>query len=91
MNINIKNIKGIKKVVGETRQYLPKRGCLGNGYLQISLDKSKMELTSKYQVGDPLENWTEYDDANIVHIHDAVYQMTMAEIRDKILKAVNRY
>ena len=88
---NIKNIKGIKKVAGETREYLPKRGRLGFGYLQISLDKSKMELISKYQVGDPIENWTEYDDNDIVHIHDAKYQMSMAEIRDKISKAIYRY
>lgn len=89
--MNIKNIKNIKKIAGETREYLPKRERLGFGYLQISLDISTGELISKYQVGDPLENWTEYDDANIIHIHDAKYQMTMEEIRDKISKAVYRY
>jgi len=81
----IKEIKGLKKVCGETK-------CLSlhdryNRRLQINYDCSTGEVWGDLHYGvNP--SWTEYRDANIITVCTTCEPMTMAQIEEEISCAV---
>lgn len=76
-------IKGIRKVVGETRHshFHFNRG----GNLQISLNLDTGELLTAYHVG---ESWTVYHDPSIVHVATVNRPLTMVELKQMIDDAI---
>lgn len=79
MKINKYGIKmtNLKKISGET---------VNNpaGYSQISYDRSTGELMETWHAGSNQTSWTEYDDADIIHVCDTRRHMTMQQLADAV-------
>lgn len=78
------NIKGLKKVSGETENYR----CYSPAYNEIFYNMESGELWSKYQYSLGQNWWTQYDDGNIIKVCNTQKHLTMQELADRVAEAV---
>lgn len=77
-------IKGLRKASGETQRYND-----ASSYDEIFYDRSTGEVWTRYQYSLGQNSWTEYHDADVIKVCNAVRHMTMQEIADAINDALN--
>lgn len=79
-------MKGLKKASGETKFY----GYYSPRYTEIFYHKHTGEVWTKHQYSIGHNNWTQYDDPDIIKVCNASMHMTMQEIADMIAEKVYR-
>lgn len=78
-------INGLRKVCGETKNL---RGYYDGLYLEIFYDVSDGYLWTTEHASH--NNWTKYEDSEIVKIANAYDHMTMQEIADAVYERVGK-
>lgn len=73
-------IKGLRKASGATTNY----GAYSPEYIEIFYDRNSGEVWTVYQCSLGQNNWTVYDDENVIKVCNTSRHMTMQEIADAI-------
>lgn len=62
---------------------------INRGYFGLFYDRSTGEVWSKYHCDSTLESWTEYDDADIIHVGNVVNHISAQTLADMIDRAIS--
>ena len=79
-------IKGLKRASGNTSNY----GCYSPQYDEIFYDRETGEVWTKYQYSLGQNSWTQYNNENIIKVCNTQRHMSMQEIADAIVRAIER-
>jgi len=83
-------ISGLKKASGETANF----GAYSGEYTEIFYNLRSGEVWAKYQYSLGQNNWTAYDDTDVIKVCNTSAHMTMQQIADAIhnsIEAVRAY
>lgn len=80
-------LKGIKKVSGETKEL---KGYYSPEYLQLNVNKVTGEVWTNYHYNLGQNSWTQYEDDNILNCGNICNPMTMSEIKEMVMEAIER-
>lgn len=80
-------MSGLRKVAGETRSL---SGPYSPEYLQLNYDRSTGEVWTDFFSSIGHNNWTQYQDENVLNCGNLCSPYTMQEIADAIHAAIQR-
>lgn len=80
-------IKGLKAIAGASKDL---QGYYSGRYLQVNYNRSTGKAWYNEHVSLGQNNWTKYDDRDIINCGNVSEPVTMAQLREMIEQAVMR-